>query len=63
MLPLGSVHGGPLPSTVRIACLVDGELKEARYGEVSHRDICRREALPGSTLEEGFSVAADADPD
>lgn len=56
MLSLGSVHGGKLPAGVNVACLIDGELKEARHGEISHREICQREAVPGSEIVEGFSL-------
>ena len=56
MLPLGSVHGGKLPEGIKVACMIDGELKDARYGETTHREICLREAIPGSVIEEGFSL-------
>lgn len=56
MLPLGSVHGGPLPAGLKVACLIDGDLKEARSGETTHREICQREAIPGSHIEEGYSL-------
>ncbi len=56
MLPLGSVYGGKLPAGIRIACLIDGDLKEARCGEKTHREIIAREAVPGSVVENGYSV-------
>lgn len=55
MLRLGSVHGGKMPAGIKVACMIDGELKEARYGETTHREICQREAIPGSVIDEGFS--------
>jgi hypothetical protein len=56
MLPLGSVHGGKMPAGIKVACMIDGELKESRYGETTHREICQREAIPGSLIVEGFSL-------
>lgn len=55
MLPLGSVHGGSLPPC-KIACLVDGEVKEARSGDRCHRDIVVREAVCGSTVVDGYTT-------
>lgn len=56
MLPLGSAYGGKLPEGIKVACIIDGELKEARHGETTHREICQREAIPGSVIEDGFSL-------
>lgn len=58
MLPLGSVYGGELPQRARVACLIDGELRETRSGEASHREICTREAVVGSVIVDGFSYEA-----
>jgi hypothetical protein len=59
MLPLGSIHGGKMPVGIKVACRIDGELREARYGETTHREICQREAIPGSVIVEGFSLPND----
>jgi hypothetical protein len=62
MLPLGSAYGGKIPSGVKVACVIDGELKEVRYGETTHREISQREAIPGSVIVEGFSLPNETSP-
>lgn len=54
-LRLGSVSGSPLPPFLKVASIIDGELREARYGDSAHRHIQAREAVPGSEIMEGYS--------
>lgn len=60
MMMLGSDKGGILPPRCRVACLVDGELKEARSGESTHREITAREAIPGSSVVDGYTYDQNA---
>lgn len=58
MLRLGSGRGGSMPS-LKVACLIDGELKVARTGETTHREICNREAVVGSVVVDGYLLQAN----